>query len=295
MLVATAPAKVNLFLGVGPQRQDGYHAVTTVMHTLDLADTLTVSPASGLTVVCEPDIGLAAEDNIVWRAASALASALGREPDVSIRIEKRIPHGAGLGGGSADAAAALLALARLWGVARDDPRIASVAAALGADVPFFLVPGGAALMGGRGDRPERPLPALAGAPVAIVKPRASSPTVAVYRAFDAHPVEPGDPSAVVEALQEGDAVALAAALDNNMERAACTVSPATAQVLSWLRSQPGVRTALVAGSGSAVFALVADESAAAGVVHAASQAGWWAVATRLGSSGAVVVGSGGAE
>ncbi|TLM78483.1 MAG: 4-diphosphocytidyl-2C-methyl-D-erythritol kinase, partial [Actinobacteria bacterium] len=184
MLVVTAPAKVNLFLGVGAARPDGYHDVTTVLHALSLHDTLEISPAETLTLDCEPDLGIPAEKNLAWRAATEFSRAVGREPAVALRLRKRIPHGAGLGGGSSDAAAVIAGLASLWGLPRDDERCEAVARALGADVAFFLEPAGAALMTGRGDVIEQALRPLAGVPVALVRPETPVPTPAAYAAFD---------------------------------------------------------------------------------------------------------------
>src|SRR5450759_265119 len=125
-----APAKLNLYLGVGGRRADGYHGVETVLVALDLHDSVTVEPAAELSLVCEPDVGVPAPDNLAWRAAVALSSAVGRESSVAIRVVKRIPARAGLGGGSADGAAVIAALAAHWGIASDAPVLERVAASL---------------------------------------------------------------------------------------------------------------------------------------------------------------------
>lgn len=282
----TAPAKINLFLGVGALRADGYHGVTTVMHALELHDEITIRPASALSVACAPDVGVPAEKNLAWRAATALARVLGRSPDVDIRIVKRIPHGAGLGGGSSDAAAVLAGLASMWGVDPLDPRCLGVAAELGADVPFFLL-GGAALLKGRGDVFDKHLPA-ADVPVAIAKPADSAPTADVYRAFDRYPVTAGDPEKVIAALKAHDPARLGASVENNMTAAACEVVPAVCDIHAMMSAVDGVTGCAVAGSGSAVFALCSDEEVAAGVVDAAASKGWWSVSTRLSPAGVEV-------
>lgn len=293
VLTATAPAKVNLFLGVGSLRADGYHGVTTVLHALELADTLEVTPSAGLTLTCEPDVGIPAEQNLAYRAARAMAEAFGREADVELTLGKHIPHGAGLGGGSSDAAAVVATLATMWG---EDPLGSvslRVAAALGADVPFFLGRSGTALMTGRGDEFERELSGIAGTPVVLVRPSDPASTAAAYSAFDAAPRQAGDPEAVIVALQTCDLAALAVALDNNLEIAAVSVVPAIADALAWLRSASGVLGAAVAGSGSTVFGLCASDESAARVARAAQGRGWWSTSTRLGARGVEVSTAGG--
>lgn len=191
-----SPAKVNLHLAIGPRREDGYHDAASVMQALTLHDTLVVrcnpaAPGAGLSVrvttnvfegVAELDIP--SESNIAYKAVVRLAQALGRTVDehVEITIEKHIPHAAGLGGGSSNAAAALLAACRLWGVDPQAPEVATVAVELGADVPFFLH-GGCALLGERGDAFKRTLTPLRGTLV-LVRPEEGVSTAAAYRAFD---------------------------------------------------------------------------------------------------------------
>ena len=144
-----AYAKINLTLEVLGRRADGYHEVRTVLQTVGLADRLHVELAPDLKVSCSvPD--LEGEDNLVWRAADTLRRAVGAGKGASIRLEKRIPIGMGLGGGSSDAAATLKALNDLWELDMDDTGLLSIAASLGSDVPFFLR-GGTALGQGRGE------------------------------------------------------------------------------------------------------------------------------------------------
>lgn len=274
-----APAKVNLYLGVGAALPSGYHAVTSVLHTLELADELTIAEAGSLSLSCVTDLGIPPEENLVWRAAVAMGEATGREPGLGIEIVKRIPHGAGLGGGSSDAAAAIAGIAHLWGEDPLDERFLEIARSLGADVPFFLY-GGAALMGGRGDELVRLLPAL-DAPVLLVRPARPVSTAAAYRAFDAAPSPAADESETVEALVARDVDALARALANNMEAASVAVVPEVGEALAWVRTQHGVLGAAVAGSGSAVFALVTSSERTRALADEAAANGWWSVATSL--------------
>lgn len=282
MLSIAAPAKVNLFLGVGAVRDDGYHEVRTVLHVLEFGDTVHIEPAAALSLACDADLDIPPERNLAYRAAQEMSREFDRPADVAIRIEKRIPHGAGLGGGSSDAAAVIRGLAAMWGFAADDERCMRVGASLGADVPFFLVRGGAALMTGRGDVPERVFAGMPGVPVVLVKPSDPVPTAAAYAAFDEEPREPGSPAAVIDALDSSDRRALAGALSNNMEHAAARVTPAVGEALEWTAAQPGVLGALVSGSGSAVFAITGSDAEANAVAAYAESAGLWAVATRLG-------------
>jgi 4-diphosphocytidyl-2-C-methyl-D-erythritol kinase len=256
VLTITAPAKVNLMLGVGAVRVDGYHEVTTVLHALALADTIRMKPAPTLTIECDADVGVPPERNLAYKAACAFAEEFGPQPPVAIDLKKRIPSGAGLGGGSSDAAAVIAGLASLAGVDPVGERCLSVARSLGADCAFFLV-GAAALMSGRGDRLVRILPPIA-AHVAVVKPPASVPTAAAYAAFDGAPLPAGVPDAIVGALEAGDIGAVAAALENNMIAASSELVPEVAEALAWIQAEEGVLGASMAGSGSAVFALCED-------------------------------------
>lgn len=286
-LVVEAPAKINLHLAVGPIRSDGYHALESVFHAIDLCDTLVVETAGAFSFRCGSDLGIAEEDNIVTRTAHVMAETFDREPNVRIELVKRIPHGAGLGGGSSDAAATILALACLWGVSADDARCREVATAIGADVPFFLV-GGAALMGGRGDELLESLPALS-SPLVVVKPGVSVSTPAAYRRFDEAPVSPESSAAICTALRSGDSAAVGASLFNNMESAVSELVPEIAAVVSRLSVLPGILGARMSGSGSAVFAICENESVAREAASRESARGNWAVATSLRASGIQIV------
>ena len=135
------PCKVNLYLGVHGERDTrGYHRVDSLMVPVALFDEVVVEEAPELSVRFSPKLGIPAEKTGVWRAATLLAEALGREPNVSVSVTARIPERAGLGGSSADAGAALRALAAYWGVDSLDPRVVAVARRIGADVAFFLDP-----------------------------------------------------------------------------------------------------------------------------------------------------------
>ena len=278
-----APSKINLYLGVGALRPDGYHEVSTVLQTLDFGDTVRILPADELSVTTSVDLGIPERENLAFQAAVAFAEEFSVAPRVVIEIEKRVPAGGGLAGGSSDAAAVLVGLARLHGVDPLDPRCIDVARHLGADCAFFLS-GGAALMTGRGDLLASSLPSAV-AHVVLVKPVASVPTAAAYAQFDRSPMPAAGPQAVVEALEVGDTVRLAASLSNNLTAASAKLVPEVLDALAWLGQQPGVLGAIMAGSGSGTFALCEDEASSRRVVEGARVEGWWSVATTTRSIG----------
>jgi len=274
-----APAKVNLYLGVGRRRDDGYHDVTTILQAVDLCDELELVPTQGLSISCAPELGIPAEENLAFKAASRLAGELGRPADAAISLRKRIPAGAGLGGGSSDAAGVLTGLAALWGLPERDPVLTRVATSLGADVAFFLgVGAGTALYSGRGDRLVRSLPTPT-LDLVLLKPAGSIPTSAAYAAFDAAPAAPGDITCLLRAVERCDAETVAASLSNNMEDVACTLEPAVGDALAWVRAAPGVLGVAVAGSGSAIFGVCVDARAAREIAAAAEGQGMWSAVT----------------
>jgi 4-diphosphocytidyl-2-C-methyl-D-erythritol kinase len=285
-LTIGAPAKVNLFLGVGSMRPDGYHAVQTVLHTLAFGDTVTLTPSDELTLTCDVDLGIPASSNLAYRAAQAFSAAFGLDVLLDIGLSKRIPAGAGLGGGSSDAAAVLAGLAHWASLPFDEARLLEVAASLGADVPF-LIEGGAALMDGRGDHFVRRFKPIV-APVVLVRPPIPVPTAEAYRAFDAAPQPVGDLRPVTDSLRAEDVPSLAAGLANNMLVASSALVPEIAEALEFLRADGAVLGATMAGSGSAVFAICASVAEAARLAVAAEQRGWWAVATQTAPGGATI-------
>jgi len=286
-LEVVAPAKVNLHLAVGDVRPDGYHTVCTVLHTLELADVLRVSEAPLDSFVCSPHLGLAPEENLAFRAARAMEEQFGRRGGLAIRIEKRIPAGAGLGGASTDAAAVVVALAALWGIPRDSLLLRDVARSLGADVPFFIQ-GGAALFRERGDVLEKRLTPV-DLPVVLVKPDAPVPTGQAYAAFDLLsalcPQSAVLPDALIAALQSGDPEGVALHLHNSMIGSSATIVPAIADVLEYLSGSAGVLGFSMAGSGSACYALCRTDADARCCAAEAASRGYWSVATRTRATG----------
>jgi 4-diphosphocytidyl-2-C-methyl-D-erythritol kinase len=270
-VTARAPAKVNVHLGVGPLRPDGYHELWTVYLAVSLFDTVTVAPGEGLTVSVtgEGAGGDVPTDrrNLVWQAAELLATHAGVPADATIEIAKNIPAAAGLAGGSADAAAALVALDALWGTRAARSDLTALAARLGSDVPFSLV-GGVALGSGHG---ERLSPVLARRPWHWVLGLAGEglSTPAVYAELDRLRAAGRLPDgtglaateAVIAALREGPVGALAAALANDLQAPAFALRPELRRALR-AATDAGAAAALVSGSGPTVAALAEDEAAA---------------------------------
>lgn len=269
-LRVSAPAKVNLALEVTGFLPDGYHALDTVFAWLELADELELepAPATRLQIESGTEGGLEVpegEGNLVLQAARALEQEVGRELPTLLRLRRRIPAGAGLGGGSADAAAALLGLIRLHRLPLGPRELLPLAARLGSDVAFGLM-GGACRGRGRGERLQ-PLPPPPDMPVVLLFPGYGLPTREVYRAWDGLPPayrHPGAGSArrVSGALREGRLPP--SALGNDLEAGAEALVPELAE-LRRAMEEAGCRAARLCGSGSALFGLVegADPDAVA--------------------------------
>jgi len=252
-ITVTAWAKVNYTLDVLSRRPDGFHNLASVMQTVSLGDRISVerAGAAGITLECD-DPGLPAdESNLAWRAARAALGAAGVDAGLHIRLEKRIPVQAGLGGGSTDAAAVLRATDRLLGLGLGSLRLADIAASLGSDIPFFLT-GGTAVVRGRGEA-VAPLPDGPALWFVIVKPEVSVSTARAYAALDALPdrVSARATRRMEEALREGDADRVVARMANDFE-AAVTEHPGIVALMDDLL-MARARNARLCGSGSAVF------------------------------------------
>lgn len=251
-------AKVNLCLRVGHRRADGFHEIETVYQSVDLADTLEVAAhPSGLEVDMSAPPGSNAEiptgsSNLVTGAIGALAQAVGRDPRAKVRIDKRIPIAAGLAGGSANAAGALVAASRLWGCDIGREELAQVAAAVGSDVPFCLI-GGTVVGTGRGER----LRTVASPPplhlVLGISPETLS-TAAVYAAFDRNGGQESGAVDLVSALGSNDIELIARALHNDLEAPAMALLP---QLLGRKQRmlEAGALGAIVCGSGPTLIGL----------------------------------------
>lgn len=294
-----SPAKVNLVLAVGEKQESGFHEVQTIMHSLALHDTLSMrrfddeGSGDGLQVMlkCESSFTIdplliKAEENIAYKAVVELAKALGRTQDETIEmiLNKVIPAEAGLGGGSSNAAAALVGAATLWGVGMEDERVQEVASRLGADVSFFLK-GGCARLSGKGDVFEAQLEPRSGF-VLLVRPDAGVSTGKAYAAFDEDPVLPS--SEYLSSIAALDA-AVDVSLCNNLEKAACSVTPVVAQVLEWGRAAAGEENVVLCGSGSAVCCIFDNYQAACEASVEARKHEWWTRVTSFSPLGAAIV------
>lgn len=273
---------MNLALEVLGKRGDGYHEIATVLQAVDLFDRLTMETADTLSLhVDDPELPTD-EGNLVMRAARLLQKTAGIEKGAQLRLQKRIPVAAGLGGGSSDAAATLLGLNRLWGLRWPRARLQELAVELGMDVPFFLGTG-RAVARGRGERLQA-LPGGGGYALVLVNPRTPLSTREVYGRVPAgwH-AEPAGTERVIEALRRRNVAALAAALTNNLERVVEPVLPVIGRMKAALLAA-GALGAIMSGSGPTVFGLARSLDHARQVRSRVSRAGWacWAVRTNSG-------------
>jgi 4-diphosphocytidyl-2-C-methyl-D-erythritol kinase len=272
------PGKVNVYLGVGPREFSGYHELATIFQAVGIYDEVTVSAADSLTIS-----GLGAfadriptdETNLAWKAAELVARACGEEPNVHIQIDKSIPIAAGMAGGSADAAATLVACDTYWnaGIPRD--QLDAMAATLGSDVPFMLH-GGCALGVGRGDVLS-PVMIRGSFHWVFATFDEGLSTAQIYEKTDElrgleFEAEPEVPTELLSALARGDAPALGRLLHNDLQLAATTSRPQLGRVLEQ-GIDYGALGAIVSGSGPTCSFLVRDESSAIDLVVALKASG----------------------
>jgi 4-diphosphocytidyl-2-C-methyl-D-erythritol kinase len=272
-----AYAKINLALHVRAREPDGYHQIETLFAFAEDGDLLTAEPAEGLTLAIEGPFGAGLADqpdNLVMQAARALREAFGVEGGAAIRLDKRLPIASGIGGGSADAAAALRLLARLWALPEGDDRIGAIARKLGADVPACLL--SRPVRGeGRGDALTRiDEGTLGGMPLLLVHPGVPVPTGPVFAAWDG--VDRGR-------LDDGDPLAVARGARNDLEVPARGIAREIGAVLALLDQAEGVVLARMSGSGATCFALFETLAArdAADATIARERPGWWRLKTGL--------------
>ena len=284
-----APAKINLTLRVVGRRPDGYHDIESLVVFAGVGDALTFAPArtlalsvNGPTAAASGTIG----DNLVLKAARALAERVEGLKLGRFALTKRLPVAAGVGGGSSDAAAALRLLARANRIALDDPRLLEAAAATGADVPVCLDPK-PQMMRGIGHILSEPL-ALPKLPAVLVNPRVAVPTKDVFAALRAH--LKGHGRVAINTAFERSRFKMKGLIDalaeerNDLEAPAIAIAPVIAQVLADLRALRGCRLARMSGSGATCFGLFGTAPAAAAAARKlrARQPGWWVRATTLG-------------
>ena len=290
-LVESAPAKVNLTLRVLGRRADGYHDIESLVAFADIGDRLTLTPGNALTLtVVGPGTAQtgAEADNLVIKAANALTARVPGLRAGAFRLEKNLPVAAGLGGGSADAAAALRLLAQTNKLAPDDPRLHDAARATGADVPVCLDPR-PRVMRGIGEILSAPLP-LPRLAALLVNPGVAVPTKLVFSGWRPSPnplralKRAADFAASPNIQNEEQLVDWLASEANDLEAPAIALEPVIADVLASLRAAAGCRLARMSGSGATCFALFASavDSASAGKNLRAKFPNWWISETVLG-------------
>jgi 4-diphosphocytidyl-2-C-methyl-D-erythritol kinase len=276
-----APAKANLALSVGAQRSDGFHEVATAYHAIALYDELVAAPSDELSVTVTTADGIPIDDvpqdesNLAVAAVLALAERAGVEPVARLHVTKSIPVAGGMAGGSADAAAALVACDALWQTGLPRGELLTLAAGLGSDVPFSLV-GGTALGTGRGEVLTSVL-ARGRFSWVVAVADGGLPTPQVYAECDRlragrTPAEPRVPDALLAALRAGDSDALGAALHNDLQDAACSLRPELEQTLDTGR-QAGALGGVVSGSGPSVVFLARGPEHAIDIAVALSAMG----------------------
>lgn len=266
-----APAKINLALHLRRRRADGYHDLETVFAFTEFGDTLRAKAEANLSLIVEGEFAAPAgqgADNLVLRAAEALQTAAGIKAGAALELQKRIPVAAGLGGGSADAAAALRLLNRLWHVDWPTPRLEALAANLGADVPA-CVRSQTSLGTGRGENLAAWPQSLTGAPVLLVNPRVAVPTGPVFKAWDQIDRGGIEPSASLSKLR------------NDMTPAAVKIAPVIGDVLAALSSTEGVILARMSGSGATCLALYDSHVSRHMAAIRLAGRNWWMAATSL--------------
>lgn len=300
MVTATAPGKINVCLRVGPLRDDGYHDVATIYQAVSLLEEVTATESDTFSLSFSGPIDTSHlkvdESNLVLRAARAVATAAGYTGGADLHVVKRVPIAGGMGGGSADAAATLVAVDALWGTNLGTAKLTEIAATLGADVPFALH-GGTALGVGRGDILS-PVLAKAAFHWVLVLNDAGLSTPDVFRQLDRHraehsidietvAVDPTIDAELMQALRSGDATALGEYLRNDLQAAALQLKPELGEVLEFGETH-GALAGLVSGSGPTIALLAADAESAADIARAFTDGGRAALSVTAPSAGARV-------
>lgn len=283
-LSGLAPAKINLLLHVGPVQADGYHPLVSLAAFADVGDRVTVRRAETLSLTVEGPFSAGLdgqEDNLILKALRALGEAAGiGEPPVAVALDKRLPIAAGLGGGSADAGAALRLTARLLDLDMPEAELERLALAAGADGPMCLRARPAWASGiGEVLEDEPRLPTLHGV---LLNPGLPSPTGGVYRAYDAAPKAAHRPASPAD-WSAASVIAWLAAQRNDLEAPALAVTPGIEEALAAMRAAPACRLTRMSGSGATVFGLFDDRAAAIEAAFALDRPGWWARPVVLGA------------
>ncbi|MEX6633123.1 4-(cytidine 5'-diphospho)-2-C-methyl-D-erythritol kinase [Hyphococcus lacteus] len=285
MIVENAPAKINLYLHIGPVRSDGLHDLASLFAFTEKGDVIRVENSRSLSLKISGPFShllkdLPPENNLVLRAARALAAHTGTEHGAKITLGKNLPIAAGIGGGSADAAATLRALVKLWHLDISDASLASIAFTLGADIPACLARAPVNVSGAGEVLTKGPmLPPLW---ACLVNPRVEMPTGPIFQAFDRAHKNP--PAADLIPLATTNYNLLHSGLKsarNDLEPFAQKHAPVIGNVVDMLAGMPGALISRMSGSGATCFALFSSKMSAERASQRAHSFGWWALASRL--------------
>jgi 4-diphosphocytidyl-2-C-methyl-D-erythritol kinase len=265
-------AKINLGLSVLGRRTDGYHEIQTVFQTISLSDELEFQPSDRLELSCENLPDTRKEENLIWKAAVSLAAKTSEKRGASIALRKKIPLGAGLGGGSSNAAATLLGLRRLWNVDLPDSDLRAIAATLGSDVPFFLS-GGTAIGTGRGEEIEL-LPDFPAGHLVVIFPGIHVSTAEAYRSLNLGLTSPARAHTIQNLCgQARKGKSFLTEIFNDFEASVLPAYPPIMEAKRFLEER-GAIIALLSGSGSSVFGFFSNEESAFAVSRAKARETW---------------------
>jgi 4-diphosphocytidyl-2-C-methyl-D-erythritol kinase len=275
-LRASAPAKINLGLHVLRRRPDGYHDIETVFHRIGWSDEISVEPAEALSMTCSDPELPTGDDNLCMQAARRLREAHGVDRGAQLHLEKRVPYGAGLGGGSSDAATTLQLLARLWDLDATGPELRELGGQIGSDVPFFLFDAPTAQAKGRGDDLQV-LRGADGAPLdleafrlVVIAPPVKVSTPEAYGMVT--PCDTARPR-LAEVVASADLSRWRSELVNDFQKPVAARHEPVAQALTML-DEAGAGYTSLSGSGSAVFGVFDDGSRAQSAAATAAERGW---------------------
>lgn len=277
-LTLPSPAKINLFLEVLAKREDGYHEIRSIFQLIDLCDQVALTrKEEGIAVRVEGEAAPSGRENLAYQAAELLFEEMGIEGGVEIRIEKRIPIGGGLGGGSSNAAATLWGVNLLFGLRLSPEALMDLGARLGADVPFFFT-GGLAFASGRGEALQ-PLPPLPARWVVVANPGVSISTAWVYRTLSVPLTDEALALTIKNFLLHGEGEKALSLSFNRLEEVVLPRHPEVARLKGLLASW-GAKPALMTGSGSSVFGMVPERRQGERMVGRLQEEGIHAVLSR---------------
>lgn len=271
-LIIRSFAKINLALSVLGRRADGYHDIETIFQSISLGDELEFRESPTLDLVCAALPGVSREDNLVWKAASRLMSAKGAPCGATIELRKSTPAGAGLGGGSSNAAATLLGLRRFWNLDATDAELFAIAEGIGSDVPFFLH-GGTAFGSGRGEKID-PLADVAGGPLVVIFPGIQVSTAQAYRSLNLGLTSMSRDHRMQRLcgqMQSGESILTE--LFNDFETSILPAYPQIREAKRFL-DERGATVTLLSGSGSSVFGFFSDEESSLAAAREAVRETW---------------------